>query len=118
MNEQARSVLWNATAGAIQGCWLGLLVFTIYLAAIEPKSTLGLIGWKVTNAGLKELAHQKHLQVLDLGNTLVTDDGLQELTGLTSLKAIYLDGTAVSDKGLKWLRERLPKCWITREKPW
>jgi HEAT repeat protein len=33
MNEQARSVLWNATAGAIQGCWLGLLVFTIYLAA-------------------------------------------------------------------------------------
>jgi hypothetical protein len=40
---------------------------------------LGLVGTRVTDAGLKELARLKRLQALDLGRTKVTDAGLKEL---------------------------------------
>ncbi len=100
-----------------------------YLAAIEPPTTLTLGGWewKVTDAGLKELARTKSLQTLsftgtqltganlkalaglknlqdlNLSGTQVTDEGLQELAGLKSLRWLYLVDTQVTDVGLKHL---------------
>ena len=71
----------------------------------QPDSGFGLslIGTKVTDAGLKELAKLKTLQYLDLGATAVTDIGLKELAGLKALQILNLPGTKVTDAGLKEL---------------
>jgi hypothetical protein len=57
---------------------------------------------KVTDAGLKELAGLKSLEVLHLGRTKVTGAGL---AGLKSLQALYLYDTAMTDMALKELAE-------------
>ncbi len=44
----------------------------------------------MTDAGLKELAGLKSLQLLYLAGTQVTDAGLKELAGLKSLQMLYL----------------------------
>ena len=58
---------------------------------------------QVTDAGLKDLAGLKSLEVLHLGNTKVTGAGLKELAGLESLQALYLYDTPLTDAGLKHL---------------
>src|SRR5713226_1401568 len=60
---------------------------------------------RITDAGLKELAGLKNLQTLYLGFTKVTDAGLKELAGLKSLQSLYLGDTKVTDTGLKELAE-------------
>ena len=44
----------------------------------------------MTDAGLKELAGLKSLQMLNLDSTKVTDAGLKELAGLKSLQTLNL----------------------------
>jgi hypothetical protein len=85
-----------------------------YLAAIEPRTALYLSGWRITDAGLKELAGKKQLLWLDLGRTQVTDAGLKELAGLKQLQFLDLVGTRVTDAGVAELRKHLPRCWIDR----
>jgi hypothetical protein len=55
----------------------------------------------VTDKGLKELAHLKSLQLLDLYGAQVTDVGLKELAGLKGLQSLRLDSPDVSGVGLK-----------------
>ena len=44
----------------------------------------------MTDAGLKELAGLKDLQMLDLSFTQMTDAGLKELAGLKGLQTLNL----------------------------
>ena len=64
---------------------------------------LDLVNTQVTDAGLKELAGLKSLQMLDLRHTQITDAGLKELAGLKNLQVLSLSNTKVTDAGLKEL---------------
>jgi RNA polymerase sigma factor (sigma-70 family) len=59
----------------------------------------------VTDAGLKELARFKQLQMLDISLNKITDAGLKNLGALKRLRTLYLTNTEVTDKGLKELVE-------------
>lgn len=83
-----------------------------YLMAVEPPSALHLNGWKVTDAGLKELAGLKDLKELSLLSTQVTDAGLHELAGFKSLQKLNLFRTKASDVGVANLQRALPACEI------
>jgi Leucine-rich repeat (LRR) protein len=69
----------------------------------KPVIAVNLIGTKVTDAGLKDLAALKSLRRLYLGDTPVTNAGLKELAALKSLQSLDLHGTQVTDAGLKEL---------------
>ena len=62
---------------------------------------LDLSDTRVTDAGLKELAGKKSLQLLSLHDTPVTDAGLKELSGLTNLQTLNLERTQVTNAGMK-----------------
>ena len=51
---------------------------------------------------------------LSLRNTGVADAGLKELAGLKSLQLLYLHRTQVKDAGVMELRKVLPQCRILR----
>jgi hypothetical protein len=87
-----------------------------YLAAIEPPVYLSLYKWKVSNAGLKELAGLTDLETLDLRSTKVTNEGLKELAGLRNLKFLDLRNTKVTDNGREELQKALPGCTILHSK--
>ncbi len=72
-------------------------------ADVKPVVAVHLIGERVTDAGLKEVAALKQLQTLILINTPVTDAGLKELAALKQLQSLELAGTQVTDAGLKEL---------------
>jgi hypothetical protein len=71
----------------------------------DPGVPFGLYlnGTNVGDAGLKELAHLKNLQLLNLDATKVTDAGLKELVGLKSLQSLSIPSVKVTDAGLKEL---------------
>src|SRR5262245_23977591 len=71
--------------------------------AEQPVVMVRLADTQVTDAGLKELAALKQLEVLSLERTNVTDAGLKELAALKQLQALILRGTKVTDAGLKEL---------------
>jgi hypothetical protein len=75
------------------------------LAHLTQLRQLRLINTKVTDAGLKELAHLTQLQSLDLGSTPVTDAGLKDLAHLTQLRQLDLGLTKVADTGLMELAQ-------------
>lgn len=53
---------------------------------------------------LKELAHLKNLQSLNIGASLVlNDEGLKEVSALRNLRGLYIFYAPVTDKGLKAL---------------
>jgi hypothetical protein len=83
-----------------------------YMAAAGSLAFLDLGGWRVTDAGLKELAGQEDLRVLNLQGTAVTDAGLKELSGLGSLQSLDLSRTKVTKEGVGRLAKELPKCRI------
>jgi Leucine-rich repeat (LRR) protein len=56
---------------------------------------------RVTNAGLKSVAHFPALETLLLHFLPLTDDGIAELSGLTNLKTLDLRDTKLTDRGLK-----------------
>ena len=71
--------------------------------AVFPKLTsLNLIGTKVTDAGLKGLAELESLTTLNLRGP-VTDAGLKELAALKKLTSLSLFNPKVTDAGLKEL---------------
>jgi Leucine-rich repeat (LRR) protein len=74
------------------------------LARLPSRAVLGLdlsLNTELTDAGLKELAALKSLQLLRLGGSLVTGAGLKELAALKNLRALDLVGTGVTDATLK-----------------
>ena len=73
------------------------------LAELKNLQVLDLTYTGVTDAGMKDLAGLKNLQTLWLSGTGVADAGLRELAGLNSLQALYLDDTKVTDTGTKEL---------------
>ncbi len=73
------------------------------LATLNSLRELHLWGCKrVTDAGVKELAPLKNLELLSLGPG-VTDAGLKNLTPLKKVKKLYLGSSSVTDAGLKEL---------------
>jgi hypothetical protein len=44
----------------------------------------------------------------------LTDAGLKELAGLKSLQVLLLSKTQVTAAGVKWLQKELPECRISR----
>src|SRR5262249_47723387 len=58
-----------------------------------------------SDAGLKELAQLKNLELLDLQDTRVTDAALGALAPLKKLQWLDLDRDALTDKSLRTLRE-------------
>src|SRR5438105_607482 len=70
------------------------------LAHFKQLKSLELSGTKITDAGLKELRNLKYLEILKLDKTLVTDRGMKELAKLKQLQALVLSGTKVTDAGL------------------
>jgi hypothetical protein len=71
-------------------------------------SSLNLLGKKVDQDVLKNIAALSELDNLDAANTNITDDDLWCLAKLTNLSNLMLTGTAVSGPGLvqlKGLRE-------------
>jgi len=71
----------------------------------------------VTDAGLKELAELKCLQILDLQLAKVTDVGLKELARVKSLNKLYLSYTRVTDSGLNELSELKKLKELTLSRP-
>ncbi len=65
---------------------------------------LGLVGTKVTNAGLEHLNGLAKLQMLTLNNTQVTDAGLVHLKDLPVLNSLDLRRTKVTGTGLVHLK--------------
>jgi hypothetical protein len=58
---------------------------------------------KVTDAGLKELAGLKKLEILSLNYTGVTDGGMKTLAEFKELRILSLVGVKVTDQGVKEL---------------
>jgi|SRR5579883_2826069 len=59
-----------------------------------------------------EKAPGKPITVVNLIGTKVTDAGLKELATLKNLNTFYLGETQATDAGLKELQQALPKCRI------
>jgi hypothetical protein len=81
------------------------------LARFSKIKRLFISSTEVTDRGLQELAGLKQLEVLNLSRTKVTGTGLSDLAPLKQLQLLALDGTQVTDaslreiKGLKGLRK-------------
>jgi internalin A len=73
------------------------------LAGLKNLQALNLRFNEVSDAGLKELAALKNLHTLNLGFTYVSDAGLKELAALKNLEALELFRTQVTAAGLKEL---------------
>jgi len=71
------------------------------LPAPAPAFGLHLLGSKVRDVGLKDLAALKNLQALNLRLNQLSDAGVKELTALKNLQMLNLGFTYVSDAGLK-----------------
>jgi hypothetical protein len=84
------------------------------LAHLQGLKELKLAGARITDAGMKELANLTGLQLLDLSRTKVTDAGLKELANLQALRRLELANTPVTDAGIEELRKALPECGIRR----
>lgn len=54
---------------------------------------------KVTDAGIKSLAHFINLRKLDLSHTAVTSLGVRSLTQLRKLEVLNLTGTSLDESG-------------------
>ena len=65
----------------------------------------------VTDEGLRNLSHLKHLETLHLAGTQVTDEGLPHLEKLNSLRELYL-ATTTSPAARAKLTKVLPDCKI------
>jgi internalin A len=90
----------------------------------DPGTAFGLfLPSQVTDAGLKEIAGLKSVQLLSIGDVVVaagmapaepkvTDAGLKELAGLAKLQTLYLTGAKVSDAGLKELAALKTLQWL------
>ena len=71
-----------------------------------------LIGTKLTDEGLEEVAKLKNLSKLSLQVTDITDEGLKEVAKLTQLENVQLYITKVTKEGVAELQKALPECKI------
>ncbi len=71
-----------------------------------------LIGTKLTDEGLEEVAKLKNLSKLSLQVTDITDEGLKEVAKLTNLEKAQLYETNVTAEGVAELQKALPDCKI------
>ena len=84
------------------------------LAAFKGLLQVELGETKLTDAGVKELTVHKNLLALGLRETLVTDVGLKDLATLKKLTTLSLKGCKVTDAGVKELQAALPDCTILK----
>ena len=68
---------------------------------LEKALWLDLMGTKITDEGLKDVAKLQQLTYLWLTATKVTDAGLKEVVKLQKLERLTLDDTDITDAGLK-----------------
>ena len=74
---------------------------------------LSLLGTRVTDAGLADLAGLRDLTVPDLRDCPgVTAAGLKSLARRKGLKEVRLGRTAVTEEGAAQLRKALPGCRV------
>ncbi|MBI3822955.1 MAG: hypothetical protein HY289_09805 [Planctomycetes bacterium] len=73
------------------------------LAHFKNLSKLDISFTAVSNAGIKELQNFKTLTELDLSFTKITNDGMKDLAALEGISILHLGGTDVRAKGLKEL---------------
>jgi hypothetical protein len=85
------------------------------LAALKKLQMLDLTYTKISDAGLKELAGLQQLRSLMLGYTKISDAGLKELAALKQLIVLSLSGTQVTKNGVAELQKALPKCVIVHD---
>jgi hypothetical protein len=79
---------------------------------LDNAEYLNLMGTRVTDAGLRHLAHCRQLETLFLQGTRVTNDGLHPLKELPSLRFVWLEGTQVTAEGARDLRRALPQAFV------
>jgi hypothetical protein len=96
-----------APFSSLTGLYLGQTSITgvglHHLAGLKNLKTLGLIGTKVTDQGLRGIDGLESLQELYLSDTAITDAGLKKLAKLKTLRELLLGATAVTDRGLREL---------------
>ena len=80
---------------------------------LQKVTSLYLAGTRVTDAGLKEVAKLKNLEVLQLEGAQISDAGLEQVAKLKGLEYLLLVGTRVTAVGVAELQKALPKCTIT-----
>ncbi|MGE0606655.1 MAG: protein kinase [Pirellulales bacterium] len=94
---------------------IGTRVTDAGLANLENHTSLvalALDGTDVTDTGLAHLKNCKKLTHLQLGGTRITNAGLAHLKGLTALEWLDLNNTQVTVAGIEDLRAALPMCQI------
>jgi Leucine-rich repeat (LRR) protein len=79
----------------------------IHLRCLPGVLSLDLVGTRVTDAGLAEVARLRGLEGLGLSGTPITDAGVTQLLALEQLYTLDLNYTVVTDEGLQALA-RLP----------
>ena len=82
------------------------------VAKMRMLEMLCLSNTKITDAGLKEVSKLGRLTYLILHETQITDSGLKELAKMKQLTDLILVGTKVTSEGQSKLVEALPKCDI------
>lgn len=84
------------------------------IASIENVVWLNLARTKITDAGLKPIAQLKSIRKLHLENTAISDDALQYLSALENLEYLNVYGTKITDKGLEHLKplKNLKKLYV------
>ena len=70
--------------------------------------------YRISDDGMRNIAHLDKLRVLKLDGTRIGDDGLAHLSGLKSLEELYIGGAKITDAGLHNLihLENLKKLYI------
>ena len=88
----------------------------VQLARLKNLVSLNLKGTRVTSAGLVHLKDIISLQLLHLERTAIDDAGIRHLAGLTQLKYLNLYGTKVTDKSLVHLYrlKKLRRLYVWR----
>jgi len=82
-------------------------------SVLAKVTSLDLIGTKITDVGLKEVAKLPQLTRLWLDATQITDVGLKELAKLQKLERLDLVATKATKAGVAELQKALPKCRIS-----
>ncbi len=134
--QYLKATLPELRAVHITGC-PGITNDGIKIFKDAPKlSQLTLIGTKVTGQGLESLRDsnlkklridgfsdadlrylqgQKHLESLELLNARLTDSGIAYIKGIPKLRFVMLFNCEISEPVFERLRQSMPNCKVTRQ---
>ncbi len=73
---------------------------------------------EVTDSDLEPIKQLSDLRMLEIGDTGVTDDAVGILKGLTKLEYLGIGGTKITESSERALQQVLPKCQISRDRPY